>query len=378
MGRKTCLVVVAVPVVVVCIVWSFQESGELSDYQPRSVSPIVSTSLNATTVVPTLDTPLVDAGNAVWCATFQAAWNHACEDVIRGPLRITNAGEVAERLNASQVSDETLPPGSFYVAAGRHEDGISGAIHAQMSRQFPNVGLPVFDDDAGFVAYCYLEAKSEFLTPFTRSERPVQFSGADGNVHGVRSFGLSYGSEGRLQSRQAEQVEVLFSESENPNEFESLTAFALDLTADRPDEELIIAVLPRAKDLQSMLHDLHRRIEKFAPDSNSARLDELDVFDMPNVTFQLDHEFAELQGADKRVESPGEFQNMEITTAFQSIKFRLDESGATVISESGVAAAAIPRLFIVDRPFLIIMKRRSEALPWFVAWIENAELLETL
>lgn len=265
------------------------------------------------------------------------------------------------------------------MAAGRHKDGISETIHAQMVRQFPHVAPPVFEGDAGFVTYCYLEAKSEFLTPFARSERPIQFSDADDIVHEVRSFGLSYRSEGYLRRKQAEQVKVLFSESENPFGFESLTAFAVDLTADQSDEELIIAVLPRANDLRSMLDDLHRRIKKFAPDSNSARLDELDVFDMPNVTFQVDHDFAEFQGLDKRVESPGEFQNMEITTAFQSVNFRLDESGATVISESSLdAAASIPRLFIVDRPFLIVMKRRSEELPWFVAWIENAELLEIL
>jgi hypothetical protein len=35
----------------------------------------------------------------------------------------------------------------------------------------------------------------------------------------------------------------------------------------------------------------------------------------------------------------------------------------------------IPREFIVDRPFLIVIKRRSAEQPYFVAWIDNAELL---
>lgn len=38
--------------------------------------------------------------------------------------------------------------------------------------------------------------------------------------------------------------------------------------------------------------------------------------------------------------------------------------------------AAIPRKFIVDRPFLIVMKRRTAKEPYFVARIENVELLE--
>jgi hypothetical protein len=62
--------------------------------------------------------------------------------------------------------------------------------------------------------------------------------------------------------------------------------------------------------------------------------------------------------------------------AWQSIKFRLDKSGASVVSESGVHPSAIPRQFIVDRPFLIVMKRRSAAQPYFVAWIDDAELLD--
>ena len=95
----------------------------------------------------------------------------------------------------------------------------------------------------------------------------------------------------------------------------------------------------------------------------------------PIVLFSENHEFVELQGGDKIIENPGEFQGLFILKAGQSIRFRLDRSGATVTSEAQTFPAAIPREFIVDRPFLIVIKRRSAEQPYFVAWIDNAELL---
>lgn len=89
----------------------------------------------------------------------------------------------------------------------------------------------------------------------------------------------------------------------------------------------------------------------------------------------MNHEFVELQGGDKIIENPGEFQCLFILKAGQSIRFRLDKSGATVTSEAQMFLSAIPREFIVDRPFLIVIKRRSAEQPYFVAWIDNAESL---
>jgi serine protease inhibitor len=34
------------------------------------------------------------------------------------------------------------------------------------------------------------------------------------------------------------------------------------------------------------------------------------------------------------------------------------------------------REFIVDQPFLIVLKQRAATHPYFVAWVENIDLLE--
>lgn len=361
------------------LVLGCQEAGVDSDYQPRATQAVSSTQLAGLEIVPTLDTPLAPSGNAVWCATFQVAWNRARDDAIGSPLQITNAQPVANRLNSSPVTEAVLPAGSYFTAAGRVKDGIIGTIRQEMARRFPGVRLPDFAGAAGFVTYGYLDTKATFTTPFVDTKRPIQFSDAAGVAHSVSGFGL-HQADWDLLAKQAAQVRVLFSQADKPTSNEpngfAFTAFALDLTADQAEQQVIVAVLPRAADLRAALDELSKRIEKFAPGEHFKKLQETDTLEIPNVAFHLNHEFAELQGVDKVIENPGEFHGLYILKASQSFQFRLDKSGATVISEVHAAAAAIPRCFVVDRPFLIVMKRRTANEPYFVAWIENTEFMD--
>lgn len=359
-----------------CVVLGCQRQGERTEYQPRETPAVSSTQLSEILIAPTLDTPLGESGNAVWCATFQVAWNHIKDDVIGGALQIANAQPVADRLNGSPVTEAALLPGSYYAAAGRLEDGIVETIHEKMAQQFPRVQPPTFEEAVGFVAYAYLDTKATFTTPFVDTKQPIQFTDADGVAHPVSGFGLHEGTDWDLLEKQAAQVRVLFSQAEDESRPFEPTAFALDLTADQDEQQVIVAVLPRAEHLRAAMDDLTRRIEKFAPNERSAKLETIDRLAVPNVAFDVNHEFDELQGLDKVVENPGEFKGLYILKAWQSIRCRLDRSGAAVISESGTVASAIPRRFVVDRPFLMVMKRRSADHPYFVAWIENVELLE--
>ncbi|MCA9235358.1 MAG: hypothetical protein KDA44_07790 [Planctomycetales bacterium] len=350
-----------------------------SDYHPRDVPKISSTQLADTEIVPTLDTPLAASGNAVWCATFQIAWNRARDDVIGGPLQIANAQLTADRLNGSPVTDAALPADSYYAAAGRLKDGIVETITREMARKFPNAEPPVFSPMAGFVAYGYLNTKATFTTPFDDTKRPVQFRDAAGGSHAVRGFGLHEGSDYELLVEQAAQVSVLFSQADDESDEFSPRLFALDLTARHADQQVIVAVLPRASDLRDAWTDLADRIETSAPDEQMANLHASDSIAIPNVAFYVQHEFVELQGEDKTIKNPGESRGAPMMTAAQSIEFRLDKSGATVFSEAEILdAAAMGRRFVVDQPFLVVMKRRSSDQPYFVAWIDNAEFLEAV
>jgi hypothetical protein len=70
---------------------------------------------------------------------------------------------------------------------------------------------------------------------------------------------------------------------------------------------------------------------------------------------------------------------------FQFVEFKMDRTGASVRSGAFVATGLLdghdyeedtnPDHYHFDRPFLIVMKKRGANHPFFVMWVENAELL---
>ena len=93
--------------------------------------------LKQTVMVPTLDTPVPTGKSAIWCASFQMAWNKFKAEVAKSPVQIK--GElVAERLNHAEQSEDDLEPSSFYAAAGWVRDGFVEKIQADMTRLFPS------------------------------------------------------------------------------------------------------------------------------------------------------------------------------------------------------------------------------------------------
>ncbi len=76
-----------------------------------------------------------------------------------------------------------------------------------------------------------------------------------------------------------------------------------------------------------------------------------------------------------------------IADARQSMRFRLDEYGAELVAdtsmlvgENGDGALHIdtlqPRRLVFDRPFLLALKEKKATVPYFLAWIGNADLME--
>src|SRR5437762_304298 len=72
---------------------------------PEPLPPVPMAEAKQTTVVPTLDTPLIEGQSIVWCASFQLAWDRLKADITRGPVQLRNAEAVADRLNRARVSD---------------------------------------------------------------------------------------------------------------------------------------------------------------------------------------------------------------------------------------------------------------------------------
>ena len=328
--------------------------------------------LENSAIVPTLDTPMPDGKNVIWCATFQMAWSRLRDDVIGEPIRVANAEDVAERLNKAVVADDDLPAGSYYAAAGFTKDGVVERVRREMQEQFQKEPTDLDDKEAVILAYAYLRASVPFTLPYFDNDGAFQFTNARGQKTQVSSFGLRQKDESRYLDLR-DQVDVLYLHRDK--ERDQPTEFALDLCRDSKPNQIILACIPRKGTALATLGDLDGKIAEGQVRERDRRLGDNAKLLVPNLHWSLIHHFAQLEGSDKRLLNNG-FAPLYLGTAVQTIDFRLDRSGVELKSEAQIAAKSCEAPdFVFDRPFLIVVKKRGAERPFFVMWVDNAELL---
>lgn len=333
-----------------------------------------SESLQRTVIVATLDSPCPAGRNVIWCSSFQLAWNEIRDNVIAAPLDVVGAEELADRLNKAPHRAGDLEPGSCYAAGGWISDGIVERIEKEMGVRFPRRELPDFshfEDMGGILAYSYLTANVPFRYPFRQIDEGFTFTDSQGVETLVSGFGLWEAFLSRYENIR-EQVEVLYVLPEDPKYFLGTKEYALDLCRHSKPYQVVVAVVQPKGSLGETYEHIQRGMEQFEKqrDYNHARwLQGGDDLRVPEMFWRIDHQFTELIG--RTIANVG----MPIVEAMQTIEFRLDRSGAVLESEAFMAIAAEPRDFHFHRPFLIYMKKRDAQRPFFVMWVDNAELL---
>jgi len=330
--------------------------------------------LQHTVIVPTLDTPIPDGKSAIWCASFQLAWNRMKDDVAKGPIQLANAQAIAGRLNRGEQTEGDLEPGSVYAAAGLMRDGIADRIRAEMARRFPNVPAPQFDvPPEGAVAYSYLEAATKFDIPYFDNDQLCEFTDAGGKKTAVASFGIRKEDDYAYEKLRG-QVEILFRSREERRGNE-ISEFVVDPCKTSTPYQIVLARMNRKATLAETLDVIEKQIKAHPPFEHESAIGINDTLLVPNMAWQVSHRFKELEGQDKRVLNSG-LQGLYLDTALQTIRFRLDRSGAELRSESKIYVLPIATYFNFNRPFLIVMKKRNGKHPFFVMWVDNAELLQ--
>ena len=143
-------------------------------------------------IVPTLDTPVPVGKSAIWCSSFQLAWNRLKTDLAKGPVQLKNAQMIADRLNRASASESDLDPSMFYAAAGFLEDGIVETIRRNMAEKFPGVPTPSLDKypSAPAYAYAYLRAGVKYRFPYFDNTQDFAFTDSSGATTTVHSFGI--------------------------------------------------------------------------------------------------------------------------------------------------------------------------------------------
>jgi hypothetical protein len=365
-----CIAAVAVAAVGVAL-WYFTK-----DRPPPMPFDDTSDRLQQTVIVPTLDSPIPEGKSAIWCVTFQLAWNRLKDDVAKEPIQLTNAQPIADRLNRADHSEDDVGPDAVYAAAGLARDGIVERIRAQMASKFPKAPRPELDVPlGGAVAYAYLAASAKFDYPFFENDETFLFVDSAGKQTAVGSFGIRR-KDDYAYNRLRQQVQVLYCPQEALWSEQEIPEFILDPCKTSQPYQIVLARVDRKPTLAETLADVDQRIAtQPAPDAFMSQLHPRDTLLVPNIVWRVSHRFKELEGNDKQFLNPA-LRGLYLDTALQTIQFRLDRSGAELASEAKLYKKPGASFFHFNRPFLVYMKKRGGTRPFFVMWVANAELLE--
>lgn len=365
------------------VLWAFQSTIQYAGKKVRYAATTKtfdgqSSSLEGTVIVPTLDTPVGSGKNVIWCSSFQLAWNEMRGFLGGGPLQIPGAEALAARLNSAPQSSDDLDKKSYFITAGPVRSGIVERINSELQSRFSTSPPAEFEldrlDPSDFLAYAYLTANVRFEVPFRENREEFIFEDSRGEKTGVKSFGVwkAYTPQERQSGR---QIRILYTRNSDPNNpFKGFSEFALDLSKDTEPYQIVLAIVELGPTLADTLDALNRKIAEYANRSSGSEFAHRFMGDrlvVPEMFWRIAHRFRELE--DKHFVSKKLIGPVQL--AAQIIEFKLDRSGALLESHAALAGTRSVSNFYFNKPFLIYIKKRGREHPFFVMWVDNAELL---
>lgn len=338
-----------------------------------------STQLKASQILATLEEPIPAGKNVIWCASFVGAWKELQNTVVKGPVLLQGDPSLAAALNRADDPRSQISAKEFYAVAGWRQHGIVAQIEKDLAQKFPGKPMPDFSGGTGdeLIAYSYLEANVPFTFPYFQNRKPLQFTDSTGRQTAIRSFGIRREDEyGQLALRK--QVRILFvkyrsEEDRHSVESENSKEFAVDLCTVSSPNQIVLARVNPEPTLAATLAKVNRLEKEQATEDNwSHRLGPADVLFVPDFYWKISHRFTGLEG--RNVISKN-LKGMSLSVAREDLVFRLDRNGAELRADVQMRVFAGPSYFVFDRPFLLYIKKRDAQTPFFVMWVDNAELL---
>jgi hypothetical protein len=331
-----------------------------------------STKLKNTVIVPALETTFPKSKSAIWCATLPLAWQDLEKNAVKEAIVLKDAEELSRALSRSP--DPGLEEKNYYSAGGFLKDGILERIQMELPKKFPTAQVPNIPPPfpRAAVAYAHLDVSLEYPFQFNYSQKPLRFTDSKGIATEVHAYGIREDDKWLGQNSYRGQVEVLF-----------LTEhyIGVDLSKTTNPYQIILARIPRKSTLKECLEEFDNKRKGSHPTSLGGNV----VLLVPSMLWEIQHHFEELEG--KFFTNQG-FEEYFIQYTFQQIRFKMDRKGAKVIAgtiilggdwnghEEEKPRVIPPDYYLFDGPFLIMMKKRDHAHPFFVMWVDNAELLQ--
>lgn len=308
------------------------------------------------TMCATLAEPHAPGTDLVFCVPLAIAWKRLTERF--GPLRMDPQPALADALNEMLLDPDAVDPAWCVAGAGFGGEGILERLRAELAAKFPGASpsmLPASIAPDGLLAYGYLSRALRFPTVF--AVREGYFLGRP-----VRAFGLTNSPPSReIHEARLRQVVV--------HDYVSAEDFVIELLHGEGDDRIVIAQAPPRESLGATARSALDRLGMVREEYASLRPDE--ELSIPRLELDEARSFSDLAGRPLRNEGIG---GKGFDEAKQSVRFTLDEGGASVRAEAVLVAFGPPqqkRSFVVCRPFLVMLIRRGSFLPYLTLWVET-------
>ena len=352
-----------------CLCWLAIE--RITSFRAEAMKPAQfkanANDLERTVIVPILDAPLSVGTNVIWCGTMQLAWNELCS-LVGEDVHMENEDRIAGRLNMRSVTTNNFDEKTCLVTSELANNTSLSDLRTRVAAKFDGAVTPDLIPSVDILAknsvvlYSCLFVNMPFEWAFDRLRKPLRFG-----QENVATFGIDgdLGISKRARSVRA-QVKVC--------DIRGKDDFVVELKTKRSTHQLILAKIPPEATLIGAVNSVLKRIT--VPQFRSPpRFDRLII---PVADYDLARGYPELVGRALRVKNPL-FSDMPIVAANQSIRFKLDESGAVLKSEARIVLGGIsvedPPDLIFDKPFLVLLKCTTSDKPYFAMWVDNPEVL---
>jgi hypothetical protein len=339
-----------------------------AESKSRSDGEIVSSSLlEHSTFHASWDESLGEDQNGLWCVVFQLAWDKL-KSPIRGPVLTTEQSPMVDRLNNSPFDQTSLDADSYGLFEGPADSNATRLLREEIQNGFADAAPTLSDiDDSPAIRLYGILKKSIFFPAELSPMEPLNFKSADSDTL-VESFGNV--------SSDSSKKRLAFEDTVHVGDYISDEDFVLVLrTEGGRNDEIILAMIKPEATLKECWQTVERRLESPHEHRVAAFLSPGELLQIPILDLNIEHRFTELENQ-VVTNIPGEPPS-NISVARETIKFRLDEVGADLLSQveivhvlgdfGGGGGATFdplkPRNFVLDRPFLLALREKSASQP---------------
>lgn len=339
--------------------------------EPKTVFEGSSEKLQETDIVGVLDSEIKPGSNLIWCSALISAWKEIEKNITKEEPLLTEKSNLVDSLNSAPDPSEYVPGKATFSAAGLVKDGIEDRIKNGLNEKFPNKALPQFvaPTPNSLIAYAYLKAGITFTHPYSINKKAMNFTDSTGTSSKVKTFGIF--DRDTYIDNVADQIAVLYAKGSGDNK-----QFIVDLDKKSKEYQILLATIKPQKSLKATVSYINDKLE-----TDLSRLfSRGNTLIVPQTAWKVIHSYSEL--VSKKF-SNKDLDEYSITKVQQDIEFKLHSKGAEVESEAileAVKSADFDKVtfdgrYNFDQPFYILMRKRGEKHPFFLMYVDNAELL---